>query len=81
MSPRPRPYASLFTTEPIQQVLEHYGQSLRYRDHICLIVEYNLEDTHLTHPQRVHLLLGLLAWTLLWALLVGPQYSKENPSP
>ena len=39
---------------------------------------FNLEDAHL--PQRLHLLLGLLAWTLLWAL-AGEQLHEKNPSP
>ena len=42
---------------------------------------FNLQDTHLTHPQRLHLLLGLLAWTLLWTLLVGLQLQQTKPSP
>ena len=35
----------------------------------------------MTHPQRIHLLLGLLAWTLLWALLMGEQLHQRKPSP
>ena len=42
---------------------------------------FNLEDTHLTHPQRLHRLLGLLAWPLLWALLVGEQLHQRKPIP
>ena len=40
---------------------------------------FNVEDTLLTHPPRLHLLLGLLAWTLLWALLVGEQLYQKKP--
>ena len=74
----------LSPTEPtLQQVLALYGQRWTIETTFACLKSrgFNLEDTHLTHPQRVHLLLGLLAWTLLWALLVGSSYITENPSP
>ena len=42
---------------------------------------FNLQDTHRTHPQRLHLLMGVLAWTLLWTLLVGLQLQQRKPTP
>lgn len=55
-----------------QQVLALYGQRWAIETTFAWLKSrgFNLKDTHLTHPQRLHLLLGLLAWTLLWALLV-----------
>ena len=42
---------------------------------------FNLQDTHRTHPQRLHLLIGVLAWPLLWTLLVGLQLQQRKPIP
>ncbi len=74
----------------LQQVLALYGQRWAIETTFaCLSFPssvwgtqsrgFNLEDTHLTHPQRLHLLLGLLAWTLLWALRVGRQLQQRKP--
>ena len=54
----------------LQQVLALYGQRWAIETTFACLKSrgFNLEQTHLTHPQRLHLLLGLLAWTLLWAL-------------
>ena len=41
---------------------------------------FNLEDTPLTHPQRLHLL-ELLAWPFLWALLVSEQLHHTKLTP
>ena len=67
----------------LQQVLALYGQRWAIETTFACLKSrgFNLEDTHLTQPQRVHLLLGLLAWTLRWALLVGPQLQHKKPSP
>ena len=76
----------------LQQVLALYGQRWAIETTFaCLSFPssawgtqsrgFNLEETHLTQPQRLHLLLGLLAWTLLWALLVGQQGHQRKPIP
>ncbi len=67
----------------LQQVLEVYGQRWAIETTFACLKSrgFNLEDTHLTHPQRWHLLLGLLAWTLLWALLVGEHLHQRKPIP
>ena len=67
----------------LQQVLALYGQRWAIETTFACLKSrgFNLEDTHLTHPQRLHLLLGLLAWTLLWALLVGQQLQQRKPIP
>ena len=65
----------------LQQVLALYGQRWAIETTFACLKSrgFNLEDTHLIHPQRLHLLLGLLAWTLLWALLVGQQLHQRKP--
>ena len=67
----------------LQQVLALYGQRWAIETTFACLKSrgFNLEDTHLTQPQRWHLLLGLLAWTLLWALLVGQQWQQRKPIP
>ena len=67
----------------LQQVLALYGQRWAIETTFACLKSrgFNLEDTHLTQPQRVHLRLGLLAWTLLWALLVGQQWHQRKPIP
>ena len=67
----------------LQQVLALYGQRWAIETTFACLKSrgFNLEDTHLTQPQRLHLLLGLLAWTLLWALLVGQQWQQRKPIP
>ena len=34
---------------------------------------FHLEETRLTQPDRLVLFMGLVAWTLLWCLLIGLQ--------
>ena len=67
----------------LKQVLAVYGQRWAIETTFACLKSrgFNLEDTHLTHPQRLHLLLGLLAWTLLWALLVGRRFASEKTHP
>ena len=67
----------------LQQVLALYGQRWAIETTFACLKSrgFNLEDTHLTQPQRLHLLLGLLAWTLLWVLLVGQQWHQRKPIP
>lgn len=67
----------------LQQELKVYGQCWTIETTFACLKSrgFNLEDTHLTKPQRLHLLLGLLAWTLLWALLVGRQLHQRKPIP
>lgn len=42
---------------------------------------FELEQTHLTHPKRLELLILVLALCLLWGLLVGYQQQLKNPIP
>ncbi len=65
----------------LKQVLALYGQrwSIETAFGFFKSKGFNLEDTHRTHPPRLHLLRGLLAWTLLWALRVGEQLHQSKP--
>ena len=67
----------------LKQVLARYGQRWTIETTFACLKSrgFNLEDTHMTHPQRIQLLLGLLAWTLLWALLMGEQLQQRKPIP
>ncbi len=54
----------------LKQVLALYGKRWAIETTFGFLKSkgFNLQDTHLTHPPRLHLLIGLLAWTLLWAI-------------
>ena len=67
----------------LQQVLAVYGQRWAIETTFACLKSrgFNLEDTHMTHPQRVHLLLGLLAWTLLWATAHGRATPSKKTQP
>jgi len=40
---------------------------------------FRFEDTHLTHPERISKLLGLLTLALCWCLLVGDRLHTQRP--
>ena len=40
---------------------------------------FDLEETHLTKPKRIQLLMGVLSLTLLWGLLVGIEAHQHKP--
>jgi len=40
---------------------------------------FDLEETHLTKPQRIQLLLSVLSLALLWGLLVGIEADQSKP--
>lgn len=42
---------------------------------------FDLEETHLTKPKRIQLLLGVLSLALLWGLLVGLEADRHQPIP
>jgi transposase len=65
----------------LKQVLAVYGKRWSIETAFGFLKSkgFNVEDTHLTHPPRLHLLMGLLAWTLLWALLVGEHLHHSKP--
>lgn len=42
---------------------------------------FDLEDTHLTHPDRLALLMGVLSWCLLWCVLVGLEHHQRKAIP
>ena len=71
------------TRGELKQVLALYGQRWTIETTFACLKSrgFNLEDTHMPHPQRIQLLIGLLAWTLLWALLMGEQLLQRKPIP
>ncbi|MBT7915522.1 IS4 family transposase [Candidatus Bathyarchaeota archaeon] len=40
---------------------------------------FNLEDSHLTQPQRIELLFSVLALCVMWSLLVGDDSDRDHP--
>jgi len=57
------------------QVLEVYGLRWSIETAFGLLKSkgFHLEETRLTQPDRLVLFMGLVAWTLLWCLLIGLQ--------
>lgn len=80
---RGQPILLVTNRTDLKQVLALYGQRWTIETTFACLKSrgFNLEQTHLTHPQRLHLLLGLLAWTLLWTLWVGQQLHQKKPIP
>ena len=42
---------------------------------------FDLEATHLIHPQRISLLMAILSVCLLWCMLVGLEQHRKKPIP
>lgn len=65
----------------LEQILALYGVRWSIETTFTFLKSrgFNLEDTHLIHPERLHLLLGVLAWTLLWVLLIGRHLHQSKP--
>ena len=59
----------------LDQVLGVYGLHWSIETAFGLLKSkgFHLEETRLTQPDRLVLLMGLVAWTLLWCLLIGLQ--------
>jgi len=57
------------------QVLEVYGLRWSIETAFGLLKSkgFYLDETRLTQPDRLVLFMGLVAWTLLWCLLIGLQ--------
>lgn len=80
---RGQPILLVTNRTDLKQVLALYGQRWAIETTFACLKSrgFNLEETHLTHPQRLHVLLGLLAWTLLWTLWTGKQRTQKKPTP
>ena len=65
----------------LEQILALYGVRWSIETTFTFLKSsgFNMEDTHLIHPERLHLLLGVLAWTLLWVLLIGRHLHQSKP--
>jgi hypothetical protein len=59
----------------LDQVTRLYGQRWSIETAFGFLKSkgFHLEETRLTHPDRLLLLMGVLTWTLLWCLLIGLQ--------
>ena len=57
----------------LDQVMAQYGLRWSIETAFAFLKTkgFHLEETRLTRPDRIQLLLGLLAWALLWCLLIG----------
>ena len=42
-------------------------------------IRFNLEDTHITHPDRVGRLMGAMAVSFAWSYKIGDYIDEESP--
>jgi hypothetical protein len=74
-------YLILITTESADTALDDYAQRWEIETLFgCLKSRgFNFEDTHLTKPERISKLLGLLTLALCWCLLIGEWQHQQKP--
>ena len=65
----------------LDQVVANYGQRWSIETAFGFLKSkgFHLEETRLTQPARLALLIGLLAVGLLWCLLIGLQRHQQKP--
>ncbi len=71
----------VISSEASGRILQEYGMRWQIETLFgCLKTRgFRLEDTHLTHGERVSKLLSLLTLATVWALLSGELASREKP--
>ena len=74
-------YLIVITTEAPDTALEDYAQRWEIETLFgCLKSRgFNFEDTHLTKPERISKLLGLLTLALCWCMLLGEWQHEQKP--
>jgi hypothetical protein len=74
-------YLIVITTDAPETALDDYAQRWEIETLFgCLKSRgFNFEDTHLTKPERISKLLGLLTLALCWCLLVGEWQHEQKP--
>ena len=74
-------YLILITTASPDTALDDYAQRWDIETLFgCLKSRgFNFEDTHLTKPERISKLLGLLTLALCWCLLIGEWQHIQKP--
>lgn len=75
------PVLLITNREDLDEVLELYRKRWSIETAFGFLKSrgFNLEETHLTHPERLHLLMGVLALCLLWGLLLGSEMHEKKP--
>jgi len=81
---RPRkgdPLLLITNRSDLDQVVANYGQRWSIETAFGFLKSkgFHLEETRLTQPARLALLIGLLAVGLLWCLLIGLQRHQQKP--
>lgn len=74
-------YLILITPDAPETALEDYAQRWEIETLFgCLKTRgFNFEDTHLTHPDRISKLLGVLTLALCWCVLLGEWQHELKP--
>lgn len=74
-------YLILITNEAPDSALDDYARRWEIETLFgCLKTRgFRFEDTHLTHPERISKLLGVLTLALCWCLLIGEWLHSQKP--
>lgn len=83
---RPRkgdPLLLITNRDDLDQVIIAYGHRWSIETAFGFLKSkgFHLEQTRLTQPDRLVLLIGVLALALLWCLLIGLQQHRQKPIP
>lgn len=72
----------LVSNEPTERALDYYAQRWQIETLFAALKSrgFNLEDTHMSTPERLDKLLALLAIALVWAYRVGEWVCAKSPA-
>lgn len=78
--PKGAPLLLVTNRSDLDQVVRLYGQRWSIETTFACLKSkgFHLEETRLIHPARIGLLMGLVAWALLWCLLIGLQHHTRK---
>jgi len=76
-------YLIVITTEAPETALDEYGKRWNIETLFACLKSrgFNFEDTHLTRPERLSKLVGVLTLALCWCLRIGEWLHERTPLP
>jgi hypothetical protein len=76
-------YLILITTESPETAVDEYGKRWQIETLFACLKSrgFNFEKTHLTKPERLSKLLGVLTLAVCWCLLIGEWHHQQKPIP
>lgn len=76
-------YVIIITTDAPETALDEYGNRWNIETLFACLKSrgFKFEDTHLTKPERISKLLGLLIFAFCWCLVLGEWHHEQKPIP